>query len=286
MSKPLVSIIIPTYNRGHFLGETLDSVIDQTYINWECILVDDGSSDYTEELMEFYCKVDKRISFSKRPEEKPKGASSCRNIGINLSKGDFIQFLDSDDLLREGKLEKQVELSAGDSVLMTCKWGGFKKKTDFTSRFKYEYHSYRDFRKGINLLKTFGKRNEFFPLHVYLTPRKLIEQAGLWNEELTNNDDAEFFTRIILAAKRIKFTTETAVYYRYSGSDKLSSFTNEERVGSAVKSWELIEEHLMKFGMETHVYVRNGKKIILNLLLDKYPHLINRYASFLKPRKS
>ena len=82
----LISIIIPTYNRSHLLGETLDSVLIQTYRNWECIVVDDGSTDYTPELMEFYIRKDSRFSFYRRPEEKAKGANACRNYGFEKSR--------------------------------------------------------------------------------------------------------------------------------------------------------------------------------------------------------
>ena len=82
MNNPLVSIIIPTYNRAHFIGETLESVLAQTYHNWECIVIDDGSTDYTDELMEFYCEKDSRIQYYHRPSHKPKGANACRNYGF------------------------------------------------------------------------------------------------------------------------------------------------------------------------------------------------------------
>ena len=100
MNNPLVSIIIPTYNRAHFIGETLESVIAQTYENWECIVVDDGSTDYTDELMEYYCKKDTRIQYHHRPDIKPRGANACRNYGFGVSKGEYINWFDSDDLTR------------------------------------------------------------------------------------------------------------------------------------------------------------------------------------------
>lgn len=99
MNTPLISIIIPTYNRAHLIGETLDSIIIQTYSNLECIVVDDGSYDYTEELMEFYSQKDPRIQFHHRPESRKKGANACRNYGFKISKGDYINWFDSDDLM-------------------------------------------------------------------------------------------------------------------------------------------------------------------------------------------
>lgn len=98
-AQPLVSIIIPTYNRAHLIGETLDSVLAQTYQNWECIVVDDGSSDDTNALMKTYCEQDSRFRYYHRPKERKKGGNICRNIGIDKAQGDFISFLDSDDFI-------------------------------------------------------------------------------------------------------------------------------------------------------------------------------------------
>ncbi|WP_417887302.1 glycosyltransferase family 2 protein [Zunongwangia sp.] len=111
MNNPLVSIIIPTYNRAHYIGETLESVIMQTYQNWECIVIDDGSSDYTDELMEFYCEKDAKIQYRHRPNHKPKGANACRNYGIEFSNGDYLIFLDSDDLLHTVSIETRVDIA-------------------------------------------------------------------------------------------------------------------------------------------------------------------------------
>lgn len=96
--KPLISIIIPTYNRAHLIGETLDSILSQTYANWECIIVDDGSTDNTSAVLEGYLK-DKRFNFFNRENNRKKGPSSCRNIGIENATGNLIMFLDSDDLI-------------------------------------------------------------------------------------------------------------------------------------------------------------------------------------------
>lgn len=105
----LVSIIIPTYNRAHLICETLDSIIAQTYQDWECIVVDDGSTDKTEILINSYIKIDSRFQYHKRPEHKPKGANACRNYGFELSKGSFINWFDSDDIMLPNKLKLQVK---------------------------------------------------------------------------------------------------------------------------------------------------------------------------------
>lgn len=105
---PHVSIIIPTYNRGYCIGRTIDSVRSQTIDNWELLIVDDGSTDNTEEIIRSFLPDD-RIKFYQRPGSRPAGGSSARNFGFELSKGQCIKWLDSDDLLAPECLEKQLE---------------------------------------------------------------------------------------------------------------------------------------------------------------------------------
>lgn len=107
MFQPLVSIIIPIYNREALIKQALNSVIAQTYANWECIVVDDGSTDDTLSVLEIYQNKDARISYCKRLRE-PKGAPTCRNIGLEHAKGDYIIYLDSDDYLLPFCLEHRV----------------------------------------------------------------------------------------------------------------------------------------------------------------------------------
>ena len=82
--SPLVSIIIPSYNRAKLLEETLDSILAQTWKNWECIVVDDGSTDSTEELLKMKYLNDKRFTWYRRPQDVPKGANACRNYGFQI----------------------------------------------------------------------------------------------------------------------------------------------------------------------------------------------------------
>ena len=103
-----VSIIIPTFNSSKYLKATLDSVLSQTYANWECILVDDGSIDLTETISVNYQEKDNRFQLYKRPVDLPKGPSSARNYGVSKAKGDYLIFLDADDLLATTCLENRV----------------------------------------------------------------------------------------------------------------------------------------------------------------------------------
>lgn len=114
-NRPLISIIVPTYNRSQLLLETLDSISNQTYQNWECIVVDDGSTDKTLNVLAVYCKKDSRFQYYKRPADRHKGANACRNYGFENSSGKFIIFLDDDDLLHSEALTKRVAAIRADS---------------------------------------------------------------------------------------------------------------------------------------------------------------------------
>lgn len=105
---PLVTIIIPCFNRAGLIPETLDSVLAQTYPHWEAIVVDDGSIDNSLQVVTGYCEKDKRIKLLERDRE-PKNASVCRNIGIENARGEYLIFLDSDDLLTPTCLAGRVE---------------------------------------------------------------------------------------------------------------------------------------------------------------------------------
>ncbi len=97
--EPLVSIIIPTFNRAHFIGETLDSIMAQTYTNWECIIVDDGSTDNTSEIVGGYVEKDPRFQYHHRPKDRLPGGNAARNYGFEVSKGEFVNWFDSDDIM-------------------------------------------------------------------------------------------------------------------------------------------------------------------------------------------
>ena len=143
----MISIVIPAFNREEYIAETLESVLSQTYQNWECIVVDDGSTDDTETVIKKYIEADPRFRFYKRPTTMLKGANSCRNFGFSKSKGEFIKFLDSDDLLTPDCLDKQVAILNSNQNIKVCfSYGRYfndstKKLEEFWSRNK-DYSDY------------------------------------------------------------------------------------------------------------------------------------------------
>jgi len=282
--QPLVSIIIPTYNRAHLIGETLDSVLAQTYQNWECIVVDDGSTDDTLELLQKYNERDNRIRFLERPEGKIKGAASSRNVGFENSKGQYIQYLDSDDLLPQDKLELQMALlsKAPKNTVATCKWGIFKKNVEIdlviVDKMKYKKrYSPEEF------LEALGQGNTYLPPHTYLIPRNLVKKSEGWNENISTNDDAEFMVRVLIKASQIILIKELTVYYRDFSGDNLSFFSNPQRLQSAIKSWILIEEELqLKFGKKRFTYIKSSKNRLFQQNKNKYLEVFEEYPAFFR----
>ncbi len=126
---PLVSIIIPNYNKEKYIKETLSSVLIQSYPNWECIIIDDNSTDNSVELIQKFLKKDSRFKFIERDKDSIGGGSACRNIGIQKAEGEYLIFLDSDDLLEKNCLKHRVKSIEGtDLDFAVFPMGTFKEK--------------------------------------------------------------------------------------------------------------------------------------------------------------
>ncbi|OPJ61647.1 glycosyltransferase family 2 protein [Clostridium oryzae] len=117
-AQSLVSIIIPAYNCERFIGITLNSVIGQTYSNWEAIVIDDYSTDNTGQIVKKYAERDSRIKYHRLI--KNSGAAIARNTGVELCEGEFIAFLDSDDVWYPQKLSKQISFMRENGYMFTC----------------------------------------------------------------------------------------------------------------------------------------------------------------------
>jgi glycosyltransferase involved in cell wall biosynthesis len=208
--KPLVSVIIPLFNGQDFLAECINSVVNQTYSNLEIIIVDNGSSDdFLKILHQFN---DHRIILLKTPNN---GACAARNFGYKNSTGDYIQFLDCDDYISLNKIEEQIRiLKHSDQNLAVCNTAilseqdNFKTIKTLNEPWLYNYNDPIDF--ILNLYKNYG----MLQINVSLIPRNIILKAGLWNENLKQDQDGEFFCRIILASENIRYANNVTNYYR------------------------------------------------------------------------
>ncbi|WP_291102528.1 MULTISPECIES: glycosyltransferase family 2 protein [unclassified Flavobacterium] len=134
--KPKVSIIMATYNRAHFIVETLLSIQNQTFVDWECLIVDDGGTDSTRDTINSILEQDNRFQYSKRPDSYIKGLPGCRNYGLDLAKGDYIIFFDDDDIAHPQNLELCV-LELIDNEISFCRYIRSVFSEDFDYAFDY-----------------------------------------------------------------------------------------------------------------------------------------------------
>lgn len=277
-----VSIIIPTYNRSHLLMETLESVQNQTLQSWECIIVDDdeGSNDTERKVLKL-TKKDKRFKYYKRPLDYSKGACSCRNYGFSICSGKYIQWLDDDDLLSEKKFEFQVnalELTNNPFIFASCDWDLFwpSKILELKRNFSGD-----EILKE-NFFKVMAEKQSFIPPLTYLVPRKLHLRAGNWNTELSINQDAEYFTRVLLRSDKLIKVQNCYVLYREHNAERISRKRTPENIKSFFFSLELMQSYLKSYNIDAKSYFK--WKLLKWLLAHykTYPKLMHQYYYLFK----
>lgn len=234
----LVSIVIPSFNSAPWLAETLKSVLGQTWSELEIIVIDDGSHDGSLDIARHYEAHGVRVV-----AQPNRGASAARNRGFHLSRGEFIQFLDADDLLSPDKISSQIALldrhRAG--VIASCRWGRFT--TDPASSTFVDHAVFRDFTPVDYLLAHTGAAQMMHPA-AWLIPRTIADHAGPWDETLSLNDDGEYFARVVLASQGIVFSPTGASLYRSNLPGSLSRQRSRRALESVYRSVTLIADHL------------------------------------------
>lgn len=230
---PLVSIIIPCFNAERFLAATLDSAFAQTWPHTEVILVDDGSTDRSLALARSYEARGLRVL-----SQPNRAAAAARNTGLRAARGEFIQYLDSDDLLAPDKIARQMPLFADGNRarLSSSTWARFE--SDPARAVVQPMPNWRDL-TGVEFLQLHFETEGMMQPAAWLAPRALLDRAGAWNESLSLNDDGEYFARVMLAAERIVFCADARTYYRSNVAGSLSSRKDRAALESFYRSIEL-----------------------------------------------
>jgi glycosyltransferase involved in cell wall biosynthesis len=229
--KPLVSILIPAYNAEKWIGDTLQSAVAQTWPRKEIIVVDDGSTDRTADVAR--CFASKGVVVIAKENE---GAAATRNHALRLSQGDYIQWLDADDLLAPDKIERQLAaLNDIDSkrILFSAPWAYFSYRTD---RARFIPDSLWNDLLPVEWLLRKMAENLHMQTATWLTSRELVESAGPWDRRLTSDDDGEYFCRVLLASEGTRFIRDARVFYRITGKGRVSYIgaSNEKKHGMLI----------------------------------------------------
>ena len=235
-NNPLVSVIIPLYNSEKYIAETIQNVLNQTYQNIEVIVIDDGSTDKSLTIAASFAGEKVKV-FS----QTNKGASAARNYGLREAKGDFIQFLDADDLLSANKIEEQVKLllNTGVNTIAVCSTSHFFSGEEIKEK---EITADEWFEKTddpitflVGLYGGYTGIGRMVAIHAWLTPKSIIDKVGKWNESLTVDDDGEFFCRVVLESRSVRYSPFISSYYRkYESNSNLSGQSSHASMKSAL----------------------------------------------------
>lgn len=277
-SNPLISIVMPTHNRSDFLMEAVNSVLKQTYTNWELFIIADACTDNTSDVIKPYLK-DKRIHFYN--SEKNLGGAGARNYGMNLIGGNYVAFLDDDDVWLPKKLEVQLNflIEHTETALVYCnfsQWFSSGKKKEIAMRNSVTY----DDLLVLNLIGSFS--------FVMLKMSKLNESRI--DSELKSAQDWDLWLKVLKDSKEIgRNCNENLVDYRIQGQKKIS--VNRESVSKGYEKWfknhkedmnpALINYHkaIVEIKRQDKVskclgiwfsfFLRNPSKLYFNLLISK-----------------
>jgi glycosyltransferase involved in cell wall biosynthesis len=220
--QPLVSILICAYNAEKTIAETLESAIAQTWPNKEIIVADDGSTDRTAEIVRRF----KAVTLVSIEHE---GFSAAQNHAFNRSRGEYIQYLDSDDLLAPDKIERQMAMlqkKNNPRLLASSPWAPFYRRT---RNAHFVQNSLCEDLSPVEWLSRKMREGIYMQNATWLVKRELVEKAGPWHTGLFYDQDGEFFCRVLLASEGTCFVPGTGIYYRSSGAGSISVIGNSDR---------------------------------------------------------
>jgi len=240
MSSPLVSICIPCHNAVPYVGAALESALAQTWSNVEIIVVNDGSTDGSGEVLaEFESRGVKVI------HERCGSAAKARNRALREAGGDYIKFFDADDLLSPEMVEKQmVRLKDRQDAVASSEWGRFRD--DLTGFQPNPQSVWRDMEAAEWLVVAWADARPMMQPGMFLIPREILAEAGPWDEELTLTDDFEFYARLLCHATQVLFTSGATLYYRSGIAGSLSARKSPEAIESACHSLLKGTAHLLE----------------------------------------
>jgi glycosyltransferase involved in cell wall biosynthesis len=222
MSVPKVSVLIPCYNAAPYIGETLESVFRQTWSEIEVIVVDDGSTDRSADVIRSFSSP--RLTLI---EQDNRGQTSSLNVCLAYATGDFVQYLDADDLIDPTKIERQLaRLLENVRCIASAEWGRFYDSPD-EARFDPE-PVWRDLDPLDWLALSRAEGLGMMLPALWLIPMRIIRASGPWAEKLTLNNDAEYFTRVLLTSERVLFCPGARCRYRSGLTGNLSGRKSQQ----------------------------------------------------------
>jgi GalNAc5-diNAcBac-PP-undecaprenol beta-1,3-glucosyltransferase len=278
----LVTIIMATYNRAHFIGEMLDSILNQSYTNWECIIINDGGTDDTDLVVQKYSEHDKRFRYVYRPQNYGKGLPGCRNYGLDIANGEYVVFFDDDDLVHPALLSYSIK-------------GLYSGNFDFC---QYQKQWFADKRPDINIIDEYSisRTIDYSSIADLITYKHAIASCTvLWKKSFLNErfddklqyaEEWEYYNRLFIHNQTFKgLVLNNVLYYnRKHPNSNTGEFyrSNKKRIHSqSSASYKLLCTYLDS----EKVKQKSVIKYLLNILIrNRANELYQKSLIELKPK--
>jgi glycosyltransferase involved in cell wall biosynthesis len=258
---------MPAYNVEDYVADALNSALGQTWSPLEVVVVNDGSTDRTGEILDAY---DSEYDCFRVLHQDNQGQCAAANDAYRAAEGELIKFFDADDLLSPEFVERQVEQIGGStSHVASAEWARFYEDPS-EATFEPE-DVWQDMDPVDWLVTAWEDGRPMMQCALWLIPRPVLEESGLWNERLSLINDFEFFSRVLVHAEGVRFTPGARLYYRSGLDDSLSGQDSREHVESAFRSLIDGTQHLLdrEDSLRTR---RAAANMLQDFIYGYYPH--------------
>lgn len=236
-----VSVIMPVYNAELYLEQALDSVLKQTWPHIEIICINDGSTDNSANILNRYGNKIEVIS------QKNMGQCAASNKGLETATGDYIKFMDADDIINPEHIELQIKkLNSRTDAVASCEWGRFYNHDPKSANFIPE-NVWKDMSAFEWLKTSLSQKYDMMGAWLWLIPRPIIEKSGGWDVRLSLNNDFEFSVRLLLCAKDVLFAEGAKLFYRSGMNSSLASSYSYSAFNKAILSTDLGCSYLLNY---------------------------------------
>lgn len=263
MDNPKISVIVPVYNVEQYLPRCIDSILAQTFTDFEALLIDDGSTDKSGKICDEYAKKDNRIRVIRKSND---GVSATRELGVNIANGDYIQFIDSDDWMEKDMLELMInEVINKKADVVSCRF--FEVTSQRITSSNTYYTSSDDFIRDV-------VRSNWGVVWKILVKRDLYIKNDIhFPVNINAGEDYVVCTKLLLCAQNIVCLNRALYYYNKCNEHSIMSTYNIQKVQDQIEATKLVETFLQEKKIDNkYIQELNERKFQAKLpLLKKYP---------------
>lgn len=267
--KPLLSVLVPAFNAEAFIEKSILSVNENSDFPREIIICDDGSTDATQTAVEAAASLLSNNTEIRLITQSNAGASTARNRAFRASHGRWVLFLDADDRLAAGSLSAMVQMAQADSTaVIHCRWA--KIRSTASAPEHGPILTDREVPGWQWVAMAFARDYPTYP-GAFLLPRTLVDRAGLWNEQLSFQDDMEFFSRTLCQAPSVRFCADALFLYRADAPGSLSKSSGRTSSASHLLATELAVDQLLQTNRTPQSLSASARQLML-VSYEQYLH--------------